>query len=327
MNYKVKTDYLSQRLIDYYGDATNAMHFKKHDVVYEAVYYVLSMKGKKVRPLLLLHANHLFGGEIEEALPAAIAIELFHNFTLVHDDIMDKAPIRRGIPTIHKKYGLGTAINTGDLLMIIAYQFLIQIKSEYLREAFKIYNDASSKIMEGQSMDLKFEILDEVSVEQYLNMIELKTAVLIAFCMKLGSLLAGASPESQELMYQFGKNLGICFQLKDDWLDVYGDHKTGKMVGGDILQNKKTFLYVNAWQLANSEQKRKLVSLKTAENDQIKISETIQIYDALNIGINTEKLIDEYYATAMKCLDAVHVAAEKKQALFDLIQRIYLREY
>jgi len=323
-----KLDNLSQKLIDYYSDATKTIKFNSnHDEVYYALYYMLSMKGKKIRPLLLLHANQLFGGRVEEALPAALAIELFHNFTLVHDDIMDQAAIRRGMPTVHKKYGLGTAINTGDLLMIVAYQYLNQINIEYLREALSLYNDTSTKIMEGQFLDLEFETCKVVSSEEYLKMIELKTSLLIAVSMKLGALLAGANPDEQALLFHFGKNLGICFQLKDDWLDVYGDHKIGKKIGGDILQNKKTYLYTKAWQLADSDQKRELVRLETMENDARKINDTIQIYDMLQIGMHTEKLIDKYYAATRSGLDTLNVAEKKKLPLYKLIEQIHLREF
>jgi geranylgeranyl diphosphate synthase type II len=321
-------DNLSNNLIEYYRESTKDLHFgSNHDGVYSSLYYVLSMRSKKVRPLLLLHANQLFDGTLDEALPAALAVELFHNFTLVHDDIMDKAPLRRGIPTVHVKYGLGTAINTGDLLMIMAYTHLTKISSVYLSEVFALYNHTSTKIMEGQSLDLKFEEYDTVSIEEYLKMIELKTSVLIAFSLKLGALLAGASANDQHLISELGRNIGLCFQLRDDWLDVYGDTKTGKKIGGDIVANKKTFLYIKAWQLTDDQQRQELIRLKELENEQIKIEETIQIYNDLQIGELTEKLIDNYYTAAIECLNALSVSNKKKQPLNELIQGIYLREF
>jgi geranylgeranyl diphosphate synthase type II len=328
MNNLNKQHNLSESLIQYYRDSTKDFQPNgNHDEVYSSFYYVLSMKSKKVRPLLLLHANQLFDGHLEEAIPAAITVELFHNFTLVHDDIMDNAPIRRGIPTVHVKYGLGTAINTGDLLMIMAYTHLTKINSVYLSEVFALYNHMSTKIMEGQSLDLKFEEYDTVRTEDYLIMIELKTSLLIAFSLKLGALLAGASANDQHLMSELGRNIGLCFQLRDDWLDVYGDAITGKKIGGDIVANKKTFLYIKAWQLADDEQKQELIRLKELENEQIKIEETIQIYNDLQIGELTEKLIDNYYTAAIECLNALSVSNKKKQPLNELIQGIYLREF
>lgn len=323
-----KTKDLSGRLMDYYGNVIRNLHFNtQHDEIYYALYYVLSMKGKRVRPLLLLHANYLFGGNIEEALPAALAVEMFHNYSLVHDDIMDNAPLRRGMPTVHEKYGLGTAINTGDLLMIIAYQYLTQVKAGYLREVLNLYNDTSTKIMKGQYFDLEFEGQGVVNAEAYIKMIEMKTALLFAFCMKLGALLAGASQEDQNLMFQVGRNLGVCFQIKDDWLDVYGDQRTGKMKGGDIVQNKKTFLQVKAWQLANKEQKRELTSLKTVENDDEKIKETLKIYTDLHLDTYTEKLIETYYLEAMDRLGQIKVREENKYPMYDIVKSIYLRKF
>jgi geranylgeranyl diphosphate synthase type II len=328
MNKSERRDNLTDNLTQYYGNAVKTLQFNSnHDEVYYALHYVFSMKGKKIRPILLLHANQLFDGTIEEALPAALAIELFHNFTLVHDDIMDEAPIRRGMPTVHVKYGMGTAINTGDLLMIVAYKYLTQISSEYLREAIRMFNAASTKIMEGQCLDLDFENREIVSSREYLQMIELKTSLLIALCMKLGALLAGASPDDQELMYRLGKNIGLCYQLKDDWLDVYGGAGTGKKIGGDIIQNKKTYLYIKAWELADNEGKEKMVELRTLKNGQEKIKETIQIYDLLDIGTHTKNVIDKYYLAAIEYLDALMVEEEKKQPMYDLINRIHLREF
>lgn len=318
----------SGSLSQYYTDSTQDIYFSSdHEDIYSSLYYVLSMKGKKIRPLLVLHANQLFGGVLDEALPAAVAVELFHNFTLVHDDIMDEAPKRRGVPTVHKKYGLGTAINTGDLLMIMAYKHLTSINGAYLPEAFALYNQISTKIMEGQALDLAFEHRDTVSAEEYIKMIELKTSVLIAFCFQLGALIAGASSRDQELMYELGRNLGLCFQIKDDWLDTYGDQKTGKKVGGDIVANKKTFLYIQAWQLANEEQKKQLLHLRDIADDKTKIEQTMALFGVLQINEKVTQVIEEYYTSAIECLDNLTMAEEKKQPLRAFIKKIYLRDY
>jgi len=328
MNQKHNLDHVSEKLTHYYTNATKNIEFNgNNDDVYYALHYVFSMKGKKLRPILLLHANQLFDGRLEDALPAALAMELFHNFTLVHDDIMDKASIRRGMPTVHVKYGMGTAINTGDLLMIVAYKYLSQVRNEYFRETYIMYNHVSTRIMEGQCLDLDYENRDIISSEAYLNMIELKTSLLIALCMKLGALLAGTSAQDQEMMFQLGKNIGISFQLKDDWLDVYGDKRTGKKIGGDIIQNKKTFLYIKAWELAGQKQKRILKELRSIEDPKRKIKDTFKIYNELDIGTLTERLIGRYYTAGMECLNVLDIEEGKKRPMYDLIQRIHNREY
>lgn len=328
MYLKLEPDHVSEKLAQYYANATRNVQFNGcHDEVYYALHYVFSMKGKKLRPILLLHANQLFNGNMEEALPAALAMELFHNFTLVHDDIMDQASIRRGMPTVHIKYGLGTAINTGDLLMIVAYKYISQVRNEYFREALSMYNHISTRIMEGQCLDLDYENREIISSEAYLNMIELKTSLLIAFCMKLGALLGGASTDDQELMFQLGRNIGLSFQLKDDWLDTYGDERTGKRIGGDIVQNKKTYLYIKAWEGADQKQRQRLKELKSIDDHQQKVKKTIEIYDTLGIGSITERLIEKYYTSGLECLRVLNIPENKKKPMFDLIQRIHNRNY
>ena len=324
----LEPDHVIEKLSQYYTRVTRNIQFNgSNDEVYYALRYVFSMKGKKLRPILLLHANQLFDGSMDEALPAALAMELFHNFTLVHDDIMDQATIRRGLPAVHIKYGLGTAINTGDLLMIVAYKYMTQVRNEYFRETLSMYNHISTRIMEGQYLDLDYENHEMISCEAYLNMIELKTSLLIAFCLKLGALLGGASPEDQELMFKLGINIGLSFQLKDDWLDVYGDERVGKIKGGDIIQNKKTYLYIKAWELADQEQKEKLKELRSVEDHQQRVKETIEIYDTLDIGSTTERLIAEYYSAGIECLNALNITERKKKPMFDLIQQIHNRDY
>ncbi len=328
MYLKLEPDHVTEELGQYYANATKNLQFNGcHDEVYYALHYVFSMKGKKLRPILLLHANQLFNGNMEEALPAALAMELFHNFTLVHDDIMDQASIRRGMPTVHIKYGLGTAINTGDLLMIVAYKYISQVRNEYFREALSMYNHVSTRIMEGQCLDLDYENREIISSEAYLNMIELKTSLLIAFCMKLGALLGGASTDDQELMFQLGRNIGLSFQLKDDWLDTYGDERTGKRIGGDIVQNKKTYLYIKTWEGADQKQRQRLKELKSIGDHHQKVKETIEIYDTLGIRKITERLIEKYYTSGLECLRVLNIAENKKKPLFDLIQRIHNRNY
>jgi len=323
MNQFKKQNILSENLIQYYQESIDNIQFDGNsDGVFGSLHYVLSMKYTNVRPLLLLHANQLFDGQLEEAIPAAITVEMFHNFVLVHDDIMDNAPTRKEMSTVHVKYGLGTAINTGDLFMIMAYNYLTRINSEYFTEVVALYNETSTKILEGRSIELKFEEYDHVSVKDYLLMIEMKTSLLTAFSLKLGALLAGASPEDQSLMNELGRNIGLCLQLREDWHDVYGDSTEGKNIGGDIVANKKTILYLNARQLADDNQKKELSRLRGLGNEVEKIKETIRIYNDLQIGELTEKRIERYYTAAIECLDTLTISDKKKQPLYDIIQGI-----
>ena len=219
--------------------------------LYEPIRYMLSLGGKRIRPLFVLMACDLLNGKTEDALPAAIAAELFHNFTLVHDDIMDGAPLRRNKPTVHSKWNSSTAILSGDVMMVKAYQLLS--KNKMYDTLLPVFNEMAVKVCEGQQWDLNYEQLFKISVLQYFKMIELKTAVLLAACMKMGSLIAGAKKETADLLYEFGKNTGMAFQLQDDLLDVYGEEeKFGKQKGGDILANKKTFLLLKASDIATS---------------------------------------------------------------------------
>lgn len=323
-----KQEDLTEKLTQYYSDALQSVSFNSdNDEVYYALRYVLSMKGKRLRPVLLLLVNQMFDGELDEAMPAALAVELFHSFTLVHDDIMDKAPVRRGMPTVHVKHGLGTAINTGDLLMIIANKYLSQVKGKLFLDVFRLYTEISVRIMEGQCMDLEYEDRDMISTEEYLSMIEQKTSLLIAFCMQVGSMLAGADEDEQALIFGLGIRLGMSFQLKDDWLDVYGGHKTGKKRGGDIVRNKKTFLYIRAWECASETLRGRLAELRTLRDEEKKISETIKIYDRLQIGAQTEELINDYYSQALGFLDRLEVSGERKGPVYDMLQRLHSREF
>jgi geranylgeranyl diphosphate synthase type II len=294
---------------------------------YHALNYALSTKGKKIRPMLLLQTNHLFGGDLEKALPVALAVELFHRFTLVHDDIMDKSPIRRGIPAVHKKFGLGTAINTGDLLMILSYRYITLVNTSIFLHMLSLFNKTIVKIIEGQTLDLEFEKMKEVGMDEYLNMIELKTAIFFAFCAKAGALLAGASSEDQETIYDFGKNIGLCFQIQDDWLDAYGKNKTGKIRGGDIIQNKMTYLNIKAWQLSDRNQRKELIRVRKLHDPQEKVQNTLKIYHDLKIEQNAKMIMNRYYEKALEKLESIHFESETKQELTMLIQEIYERDY
>lgn len=328
MNLDTGTRNTTSELLNLYEERYRDIRFSEnHDHAYEAVYYFLSLKGKKIRPLLLLHSNQMFGGEIEEALPAAFGLELFHNFTLVHDDIMDKADIRRGGESLHKKYDEGTAIIAGDLMMISAYRYISQVKGHHLQQALDIFNKTALQIMEGQQMDTNFEDRDQVDEKEYLGMIEYKTSVLIATSLQMGALLAEADLKSQKLVYEFGKNLGLAFQIKDDWLDSFGDSSLGKKIGGDILQNKKTYLYVKAWEASDNSQKKELERLKHLSNHEKKIKSTIRIFEELGVKAQTESIMNSYYQKALFLLSEIDLREEVKRPLKNLGENIFNRKF
>ena len=276
--------------------------------LYDPFKYILNLKGKRTRPLLSLLAYKLFNSDVKNALPVAIAIELFHNFTLIHDDIMDNAPIRRGNLTVHNKWDDNTAILSGDVMMITCYKYLQKINSEYLNAAINIFNNMAIKVCEGQQFDMDFELNKSVSISEYIKMIEYKTAELIASSLQLGSLVAGANTKDMDHMYNFGINIGLAFQLKDDLLDVFGSTESfGKQIGGDILSNKKTFLYLKAMQVADIKQKIQLEKLYSGEDSEKKIELVKDIFTKLNIEKHTVDLMKAYYTKAIKHLDAVNV--------------------
>ncbi|MDO8994563.1 MAG: polyprenyl synthetase family protein, partial [Daejeonella sp.] len=222
--------------------------------LYKPISYLMQLGGKRMRPVLVLVSTELFRGNVSKALDAAIGIELFHNFTLMHDDIMDKAPLRRGNPTVHVKWNESAAILSGDVMFVEAYKLMIRVDDSILRKVLDIFSDTASGVCQGQQADMNFEKRDQVSLKEYIEMIRLKTAVLLAGSMQIGALIGGAEKEQADLLYEFGENLGLAFQLQDDILDVYGDpEKFGKQVGGDILADKKTFLLIKARELANEE--------------------------------------------------------------------------
>ncbi len=294
--------------------------FKKQpQSLYDPINYTLSLGGKRIRPALLLLANDLFNGKPEKAINAALAIEVFHNFTLVHDDIMDNAPIRRGKPTVFKKWDVNTAILSGDVMLVEAYQLLAACEASVLPELLKLFNKTAVEVCEGQQYDMLFEKAADVTIDDYLKMIELKTAVLLGASLKMGAIIAGASKSDAKHFYEFGKNIGVAFQLMDDILDVYGNpEKFGKQVGGDILANKKTYLLLKTMELANGALRKELefcLNSKTLSPEN-KITRVKSIYNQLKIK---EKSIDEmnhFYNTAIAHLDSIEAPKEKK-AIFE----------
>lgn len=284
--------------------------------LYDPIGYMLSLGGKRLRPVLCLMANEMFGGEAQHAMPAALAIEVFHNFTLVHDDIMDNAPIRRGKPTVHEKWNQTIAILSGDLMMIKAIDLLVSTQKTDVGKLIQIFNKAAAEVCEGQQLDMNFETMNEVQVQQYLDMITLKTAVLLGASLKLGAAIAGATDDDAEKIYLFGKHIGVAFQIQDDLLDAFGEgDKVGKKIGGDIAANKKTLLWIEALRLADASDKAALNSCLGMTDEKGKINKVLDLYKKLGVRDVCEQLKKEQLQLAFGYLDAISVSAEKKLVL------------
>lgn len=298
--------------------------------LYEPANYILNLGGKRLRPILTLLGHQCFDESIEKSLPAALAIEIFHNFSLVHDDIIDQAPLRRGKPSVHVKYNLNTGILSGDLLLIYAYEFLSKIADvDKVPQALKIFNKAAIEVCEGQQYDIDFESRNDVSIKEYIMMIEGKTAALIGGSLELGALVGGASKENQKNLEAFGRNIGIAFQLQDDILDTFGDPKKfGKKVGGDIAQNKKTFLILKALETANFSQKEKLnfYYQNGCSNDQEKIQAVKSIFKNLEIRQLAENERNKYQKLAFTHLEKVTAPKASKTQLIQLANELLVRE-
>lgn len=297
--------------------------------LYEPLSYMLSLGGKRLRPVLVLMANDLFDGEVKKAIPAALAVEVFHNFTLVHDDIMDKADIRRGQPTVHKKWNETVGILSGDLMMIKATQLLCETDTNRLKDLLEVFNQTAVEVCEGQQIDMNFETRQDVSVEEYIEMITLKTAVLLGGSLKLGALVAGASNEDANHLYDFGKNIGIAFQIQDDILDSFGEgDKVGKKIGGDIAANKKTLLLINALEKADTLTRQEMEQFmhNSKVSEQQKIDGILAIYNKLNVRETANQLKEQYLQQAFAHLQKVDVPESRKEILqstaLDLMERM-----
>lgn len=276
---------------------------------------------------MCLMGNELFDEIHPDSFELATAIELFHNFTLIHDDIMDEAPLRRGMETVHMKYGLSTALLAGDVMLIKAYDYLNKIQPQYLHRIIHLFNKTAREVCEGQQMDMDFEQSSSVSLDDYINMISLKTSVLLAASLEMGAIIGGASEGNCKHLYEFGKNLGIAFQVQDDYLDAFGDpEKFGKDVGGDIRQNKKTFLMLHALEVANAEQKNRLLQLMQ-QNPPDKVEQVLQIFRDCNIDEWAKELKDKYLQTALQHLEAIAVRSVRKEPLQELANFLIQREY
>lgn len=297
--------------------------------LYQPIHYILGLEGKRLRPALTLMACNLFTDDVSLAVKPALAMEVFHNFTLLHDDIMDNAPLRRNQPTVHEKWNNNVAILSGDAMQILAYQLICQAPSSKLKVLIDIFNTTAIEVCEGQQFDMNFALRNDVSLEEYIRMIELKTSVLIAASLKIGALCGEASETDAQKLYEFGRNLGIAFQIQDDYLDVYADYKLfGKTVGGDIVENKKTFLLIKALELAKGQQ---ALTLQNAINSRIfdvaeKVIQVRQVYDDLNIPQIARASISAYSEKAFGFLDSVIVPDERKTILRQIALELINRE-
>lgn len=295
--------------------------------LYAPAEYFLRMGGKRIRPVLCLMGNELFDEIKPDAWEMATAIELFHNFTLIHDDIMDKAPLRRGKETVPQKYGVNTAILAGDVMLIAAYELMNNVSLTVIRQVQNLFNATAKEVCEGQQIDMDFEKMETVSFDEYLKMIELKTSVLLAASLKMGAILGGAGERNKNLVYEFGRKLGLSFQVQDDYLDAFGDpDKFGKQVGGDILSNKKTFLLIHAWEAASAIQKKELKNL-IQENAPDKVSRVLQIFRDSKVDEWALKLKNKYLDEAFAHLEDIAVLSNRKEPLKELAMYLIKREH
>ena len=297
--------------------------------LYAPISYTLENGGKRLRPVLVLMSCDMFDGDIEEAIAPAMGLEIFHNFTLLHDDVMDHAPLRRGRPTVHQKWDINTAILSGDTMFVIAYEYVAKTDPRLLPLVMALFNDTARKVCEGQQYDMIFETRKEVSIAEYITMIRLKTAVLIACSLKLGAIIAGASKEDTAAVYEAGIELGIAFQLQDDYLDAFGDvDKFGKAIGGDISSNKKTFLYLKAFESARGDDLIRLTNFFSDSDltETEKIAKIISLYRDLHVDEATQTEIKAHHANALRLLESLSVEKNKIRELSDLMNALLIRE-
>ena len=308
----------------------NLPYERKPKSLYEPIRYVLSMGGKRIRPTLMLLGYNLFKDNPEKILMNAVALETYHNYTLLHDDLMDNADLRRGHETVHKKWDANTAILSGDSMLVLAYERMAQCDEKHLAKVLKLFTTTALEIGEGQQFDMEFENRNDVKEEEYIEMIRLKTSVLLACALKMGAILADASDEDAENLYKFGEQIGLAFQLQDDYLDVYGDTKVfGKEIGGDITSNKKTYMLINAFNLANDTQRAELqkwVDAKDFDRAE-KVAAVTRLYNEIGIDKMAQEKIAYYFEQSKKYLDAVNVPAERKEELAKYAQKMMKRQY
>lgn len=307
----------------------NLKYERKPNGLYAPVKYVLSMGGKRIRPVLMLLSYGLFKDDVESVLMPACALETYHNYTLLHDDLMDNADMRRGHETVHRKWDANTAILSGDSMLVLAYERMAKCNPVYLSDVLHTFTETALEIGEGQQYDMEFETRNDVTEDEYIEMIRLKTSVLLACAQKIGAILAGASKQDQDNLYKFGEQIGLAFQLQDDYLDVYGDPKVfGKKVGGDIICNKKTYMLINAYNRADAEQRRELqhwMEVETFNSDE-KVAAVTAIYNKVGVDKLAIEKIAYYFEESKKYLDAVQVSDERKAELRLYAQKMMHRK-
>lgn len=321
----------SEEVLSVVNEAIKSLPFNRQPAsLYEPVKYVLSIGGKRMRPVLMLLAYNLFKENPQSILNQACALETYHNYTLLHDDLMDNADLRRGHETVHKRWNANTAILSGDSMLVLAFQQMAQCPEDKLKAVLNLFTETALEIGEGQQYDMDFEHRMDVREDEYIEMIRLKTSVLLACALKMGALLADASTEDADLLYKFGEQIGLAFQLQDDFLDVYGDTKVfGKAIGGDIVSNKKTFMLINAFLRANEQQRAELHRWVEATqfDEQEKIAAVTRLYNEIGIDKLAQERIDHYFKQGLACLEAVKIDAERKANLTAYVYKLMKRNY
>lgn len=321
----------SEEVLSIVNEAIQSLPFNRQPTsLYEPVRYVLSIGGKRMRPVLMLLAYNLFKDNPQSILNQACALETYHNYTLLHDDLMDNADLRRGHETVHKRWNANTAILSGDSMLVLAFQQMAQCPENKLKAVLDLFTETALEIGEGQQYDMDFEQRMDVREDEYIEMIRLKTSVLLACALKMGALLADASADDANLLYTFGEQIGLAFQLQDDFLDVYGDTKVfGKAIGGDIVSNKKTFMLINAFLRANEQQRAELHRWVEATefDEQEKIAAVTRLYNEIGIDTLAQERIDHYFKQGLACLEAVKIDAERKEQLTAYVYKLMKRNY
>jgi geranylgeranyl diphosphate synthase type II len=313
-------------ILDYLQSQTT---IKEPKNLYEPIHYILQLGGKRMRPILTLMSAEVFDTDYTKALPAALAVEVFHNFSLVHDDIMDDAPLRRGSVTVHEKWNINTGILSGDAMLILAYQYFEQYEPAIFRSLAKLFSKTALEVCEGQQYDVDFETRNDVTIPEYLKMIEYKTAVLVAAAMKMGAIISETTEENANLIYDFGLNLGLAFQLQDDYLDAFGDPETfGKQVGGDIIENKKTYLYLKAMEFSSIKEKEQLLHLFSIqlEDNSTKIETVKGIFNSTGASKFTQKAIQDFTLKAFETLKRMNISEDKKAMLKNFGENLMKRK-
>lgn len=321
--------YKSIELLRLVNEAIENLSYDRRPMaLYDPIRYVLSLGGKRIRPVLMLMAYNMYRPDVERIMMTAIGLETYHNFTLLHDDLMDRADVRRGKPCVHKKWNDNAAILSGDNMLVLAFQRIAECDDEKLPQVLRLFTQTALEIDEGQQYDIDFEERTDVTEEEYIEMIRLKTSVLLACALKIGAILAGAPDSDADALYEFGEKVGLAFQLQDDYLDVYGDFKTfGKQIGGDIMCNKKTYMLINALRKANEAQKAELEKWIAAEapDREEKVTAVTRIYNEIGVPQMARDRMNEYYAQASEALGRVALPKEQKQILWDYVQSMLQR--